>query len=320
VSEATRRRVTRAIRRLQYRPNALARGLVTRRSHSIGLVIADVVNPFFPPLVRGVEDAAAARGYNVILCDTDEDPARERAVISILLQKQVDGLILCASRTPTSFLKGLADGGVPLVLVNRVLAHRRAAAVVLDGAEGGRRATAHLLSLGHRRIAYLAGPVASFSHRTRLQGYREALVAQRVSFDPALVTGGGVASIALGREAMAALLALTRPPTGVVAFDDLMAIGALEALRQRGARVPEDVAVVGFDDIDLAAYLDPPLTSVAQPKNEMGKLATNRLLDMVEAAAPPRPRVITLTPELVIRRSCGAYLAVADTSPLEAAR
>jgi len=311
VSDETRRRVARAIERLGYRPNALARGLVTRRSRSIGLVIADIVNPFFPPLVRAVEDAAAARGYNVILCDTDEDAARERAVISVLLEKQVDGLILCASRVPGDYLRSLASDGIPLMLVNRVLAHPRAAAVVVDGAEGGRRATTHLLDLGHRRIAYLAGPAASFSHRGRLRGYRQALMTRRIAFDPNLVVGG-IASMAAGREGMGALLSLRRPPTAVFAFDDLMAIGALEEIRRWGRRVPEDVAVVGFDDIDLAAFVDPPLTTVAQPKAEMGRLAANRLLDMIEASSPPARRIVTLVPELVIRRSCGWCPPVPD--------
>ncbi len=304
VSAQTLRRVTAAINRLNYRPNALARGLVTRRSRSIGLVIADIVNPFFPPLVRSVEDAAAARGYNVILCDTDENAARERAAISVLLEKQVDGLILCASRVPSGYLKGLANEGVPLVLVNRVLAHPRATAVVVDGVEGGRRATQHLLDLGHRRIAYLAGPAGSFSHRSRLRGYREALAARKIVFDPSLVAGGA-ASIVAGGEAAAKLMSLKRPPTAIFAFDDLMAIGAMEEVRRRGLCVPEDVAIVGFDDIDLAAFVDPPLTTVAQPKTEMGRLATLRLLEMVENSSPPRPRTMTLTPELIIRRSCG---------------
>lgn len=305
VSQATRRRVQRAIARLNYRPNALARGLVTGRSRSLGLVIADVVNPFFPPLVRAVEDAAAARGYNVILCDTDEDAGRERAAISVLLERQVDGLILCASRVPEGYLRALADDRIPLMLVNRVVGHLRTAAVVADGVAGGRAATEHLLALGHRRIAYLAGPRASFSHRSRLRGYRQALAAKRVAEDPALIVGGA-ATMAAGREAASALLDLRRPPTAIFAFDDLMAIGAMEEIRRRGLRVPEDVAVVGFDDIDLSAFVDPPLTTVAQPKAEMGRLAADRLLDMIETGRSPEHRIVTLTPVLVVRRSCGA--------------
>lgn len=304
VSPETLRRVTAAIDRLNYRPNALARGLVTRRSRSIGLVIADIVNPFFPPLVRSVEDTAAAMGYNVILCDTDEHVDRERAAISLLLEKQVDGLILCASRLPASFLREVADGGVPVVLVNRALRHARAAAVMVDAAEGGRRATAHLLDLGHTRIGYLAGPRGSYSHLCRLRGYRRALGSRGIAFDQGLVAGGA-ASIAAGREAAATLMGLKRPPTALFAFDDLMAIGAMQELRRQGCRVPDDVAIVGFDDIDLAAFVDPPLTTVAQPKAEMGRLAAARLLEMIESSSPPSPRVVTLTPELVVRRSCG---------------
>jgi LacI family transcriptional regulator len=305
VSDLTRRRVRRAIDQLGYRPNALARGLVTGRSRSIGLVIADIVNPFFPPLVRGIEDVAAARGYNLILCDTDEDPVRERAVVSVLLERQVDGLILCASRMPRSELARLAHDARHVVLVNRVLSHPSVGAVVIDNVAGARLATAHLLGLGHRRVAYLAGPRLSSSHRKRLRGYRQALEARGAAFDPRLVAGGTV-SMAAGREAMAGLLRLQDPPTAVFAFDDLMAIGALEELRARGHRVPEDVAVVGFDDIDLAAFVDPPLTTVAQPTAEMGRLAANQLVDLIEGVPSRRARrVITLMPELVVRASCG---------------
>lgn len=304
VSAQTRRSVTDAINRLNYRPNALARGLVTRRSLSIGLVIADIVNPFFPPFVRSVEDAAAAMGYNVILCDTDEDRGRERAAISLLLEKQVDGLILCASRLPAAFLREVADSGVLLVLVNRVLRHTRSAAVVVDATEGGRLATAHLLDLGHQRVAYLSGPATSFSHIGRLRGYRQALDARRIAFDPEIVAGGA-ASIVAGGEAAAKLMRLKRPPTAIFAFDDLMAIGAMEELRRQGRHVPGDVAVVGFDDIDMAAFVAPPLTTVAQPKAEMGRLAAARLLEMIKTSSPPSPRTVTLIPELIIRRSCG---------------
>ncbi len=307
VSAETLRRVTDAIGRLNYRPNALARGLVTRRSRSIGLVIADIVNPFFPPLVRGVEDTAAAQGYNVILCDTDEHAERERAAVSLLLEKQVDGLILCASRLPASFLREVADSGVLMVLVNRALHHARTASVMVDAAEGGRRATAHLLDLGHRRIGYLSGPPSSSSNAGRLRGYTRALEARGIPFSQELVAGGA-ASIDAGRKATEALMAIgRRPPTALFAFDDLMAVGALEELRRQGRRVPQDVAVVGFDDIEMAAFVDPPLTTVAQPKADMGRLAAARLLEMIEGTPATGPRVVTLTPELVVRRSCGKH-------------
>jgi len=316
VSEAARRRVARAIAQLNYRPNALARGLVTGRSRSIGLVIADIANPFFPPMVRAIEDAAAARGYNVILCDTDEDADRERGAISVLLERKVDGLILSASRVPEAFLRQLAVDRVPLVVVNRVVRHPRIAAVLVDSVAGGRLATEHLLAMGHRRIAYLAGPCASFSNRSRLRGYRQALARAGLPFDPDLVAGGAT-SLAAGREAMRVLLGLDRPPTAVFAFDDLMALGALEELRRRGLRVPGDVAIVGFDDIDLAAFVDPPLTTVAQPKVEMGRLAATRLLDMVEGKSSAARRIVTLAPQLVVRHSCGAKPGQAAHAPQE---
>ena len=317
VSEETRRRVTRAIQRLNYRPNALARGLVTGRSRSIGLIIADIVNPFFPPLVRAVEDVAAARGYTVVLCDTDEDPAREHAAISVLLEKKVDGLVLCASRVTAGVLRAVADSGVPLAVVNRTLAHPRAIEIITDGVAGGRLATGHLLGLGHTRIAYLSGPRASFSNRNRLRGYREALAARGIGFDPALVVGG-VPSLAAGSEAMAALLDVTPPPTGLFAFDDLMALGALEELGRRRLRVPKDMAIVGYDNIDLAGFTHPPLTTIEQPGVEMGRLAASLLLDLIETGSVPRPRTRTLVPELIVRLSCGSGRSMPPRRPKEA--
>jgi LacI family transcriptional regulator len=313
VRDATRHRVARAIQRLGYRPNALARGLVTGRSRSIGLVIADVVNPFFPPLVRAVEDVAAARGYTVILADTDEDAARERGALSVLLEKQVDGLILCASRVRAGLLRRIADSGVPLAMINRALSHPRAIGVVADGVVGGRLATEHLLRLGHTRIAYLAGPRASASNRNRFRGYRDALAARGIPFQPSLVAGG-VPSLAGGMEAMASLLAAAPGPTAVFAFDDLMALGALAELRRRRIRVPEDMALVGYDNIDLAGFIDPALTTVDQPKAQMGQLAATLLLDLIETGSVPRPRTRVLMPRLIVRASCGGTPAVTDSA------
>jgi LacI family transcriptional regulator len=260
--------------------------------------------------VRAVEEVAASRGYTVILADTDEDAARERGVLSVLLEKQVDGLVLCASRVQADLLRRIADSGVPLAMINRALGHPRVIGVIADGVTGGRLATDHLLDLGHTRIAYLAGPRASASNRNRLRGYRDALAARGVAFDPSLVAGG-VPSLTGGMEAMASLLATASAPTAVVAFDDLMALGALAELRRRRIRVPDDVALVGYDNIDLAGFIDPPLTTVDQPKAQMGQLAATLLLDMIESGNVPRPRTRVLMPRLIVRASCGGARSVA---------
>ncbi len=317
VSPATRARVQEVVARLGYRPNPLARGLATRKTRSIGLVIADISNPFFPEVVRGVEDEATPRGYHVILLDTDEDRSKEVRSIEFLLTEHVDGLIVCGSRAPRSILLDVARR-LPLVLINRTLPGQIAWTVMTDNYVGGRQATSHLLSLGHRRIGYLGGPGFSQASRDRLHGYRAALKHYGLPYDPQLIAIGRP-DISGGGDVAARLIGLHEPPTALFSYDDLMAIGAVEEITRRGLRVPEDAAVVGFDDIELAKFATPPLTTISQPKYRLGREATRLLLALLSEEHAPWRRTLVLAPTLIVRTSCGAWLRT-RTEPAAATR
>jgi len=301
VREATRRRVRAVIEALHYRPNAVARSLVTRRTMTLGLLIADVTNPFFPEVVRGVEDAGKAAGYTVLLGNTDEDPAQEERYLTLMQERQVDGLVLSGSRVEEGVLKAVADSVPWMVLINRQVHHPRILSILVDNADATAQATAFLIRRGYRRIAYLLGPSRAEAAQLRFEGYRRALQNHGIPFLPAYVVQE-IPRMEGGRRAMQRLLALPLPPTAVVAYNDLMAIGAMEAIREAGRRVPEDIAVVGFDDIVLAAYAIPPLTTVRVPKYQMGYKAAAALIDAIRSGRASQ-RVIRFKAEMVVRRS-----------------
>jgi len=303
VHGATRRRVLRSVVRLGYHPNAIARGLRRGTSHSIALIVPDITNPFFPAIARGVEDAARRHGFAVVLGNTDGDPQRERAYLDILRTRWVDGVLFAGVGGEVGDLHELMAEGVPAVLIARDVGGGQIDTVLTDGFAGLRLGTTHLLRLGHRRIAFLGGPRGLPVARERLNGYRRALREFRLQPDHHMIVSGDF-RVDGGRAAMARLLARDRPFTAVVAANDLMAIGAMEVLRAAGRRIPEDVAVVGFDDIPFAAFVDPPLTTVAQPTYRLGALAVERLLALMRGEVGG-PRRIVLQPQLVVRRSCG---------------
>lgn len=303
VKDETRRRVLAAIDELDFHPNAAARSLVLHKSKSIGLVIADITNPFFPEIVRGAEDVANTHNYNVILCNTDEDPDKERAYFDLLLEKQVDGIILSGSRVESDEIIALAQKGVSIVVINHDIRHPRVGVVTVQDEEKGYEAVCHLVNIGHRRIAYIAGSPRSSSHMQRFAGYKRALNDNGIPFEDALVVQASP-TIEGGFEGMRFLLDRSPRPTAVFAYNDLQAIGAMEAIKQRGLAIPADVAVIGFDDIQLAAYTTPPLTTFRQPKYQMGQRAAEMLINMINRVAVRENRVV-IEPQLVIRESCG---------------
>jgi DNA-binding LacI/PurR family transcriptional regulator len=296
----------RSTRRLGYHPNAVAQALRRGTSHSIALIVPDISNPFFPAIARGAEDVARRHGYALVLGNTDGDPARERTYLDILRKRWVDGVLFASAGGGARHLAALRASGVPAVLIARDVARGGIDTVVVDSFAGMRQATTHLLRLGHRRIAYIGGPGTLPVARERLRGYRQALRDFHVPVDRTLVAAGDF-RVDGGRTAVRRFLARRRAFTAVVAANDLLAIGAMEALRAAGRRLPEDVAVVGFDDIPFAAFVDPPLTTVAQPTYRLGALAMERLLVLMDGGATPSRRTV-LQPQLVVRRSCGAYL------------
>jgi LacI family transcriptional regulator len=303
VSVETRQRVLDAIDRLGYRPSAIARSLATRRTGTLGLVIPDVANPFFAEVARGVEHVAYAEGYNVFLCNTDEDPQRELDILESLEEKRVDGIVLCSSRLENAHLRIVTESHGAVVLVNRTLHVDDAttAAVLVDDVAGGRMATEHLLSRGHRAIGFLSGPRGSRSGRGRVEGYRRTMGDADLAIEPGWMRPCAPVAEA-GRQAAHALLDAHPEITGLLCYNDLVAVGALQACDARGCRVPDDLAVVGFDDIPLAELVTPALTTCRIPRHELGVRAVRLLLEQVEEGTNGHKEIV-LHPSLVVRAS-----------------
>lgn len=301
ISPTTREHVLEVIKRLGYRPSAIARGLATNRTGTIGLVVPDIANPFFSEIARGVEDKAYAAGYNVFLCSTYEDPHREKDVLNSLEEKLVDGLLLCSSRLPQDDLAAVVEDFAAVVLVNRRVEDDDASMVRVDSALGGRQATEHLLAAGHRNIGFLTGPSTSFDGRFRVTGYHRALEAAGL-IPPLEWQRGCTSNVQGGLEAARELLLDHPELTALLCYNDLVAVGALQACSQMGRRVPEDLAIVGFDDIPMAALVTPALTTCRSAQYEIGFQAMRLLLDRIQGCREGCEEIV-LPPELIIRAS-----------------
>lgn len=303
VSEATRERVRRAIAELGYQPNQLARSLTQGRTRTIGLVVPDITNPFFPEIVRGAEDVAWEAGYTVALANAVEDPARERAAIRNLAGHRVDGVILCSARLSGHELTELLGAHSAAVLINRRAEASTAVSIMVDDLKGADMAVKHLVSGGRRRLAHLGGPERSASARYRRAGFLAAVQAAGLDADPHLLLTCEPTEEA-GYAGVARLLTdggADGPGfDGLIAYNDLMALGAIAALHDAGFEVPGDVAIVGCDDIRLASLVTPPLTTLRIEKYAMGRLACQTLLDLQRGA---RPEHVTYQPNLIVRES-----------------
>ena len=293
----TRDKVLDTARGMGYRPNLAARGLVTGRTGNIGLIVPDLENPFFASVTKGVQSRARTSGYAVIIADSDEDPSQE-AVLARACSKRVDGLIMCAPRAPTAVIAELADER-PLVLVNRHCGD--IPTVKIDNLEGVRQAMVHLRALGHRRIAWVGGPSTSWSNTERLAALH-TVVALRA--DTTLLDLGSFQPYVSGGIA-AADLVIASGATAVLAYNDLVAFGLLQRLRQRGVRVPEDISVVGVDNIPMSALTTPSLTSVGIPLVSCGRAAVDMLLSLVREPSEEPAHHHDLSFQLVVRDSTG---------------
>jgi LacI family transcriptional regulator len=307
VAPETRAKVLDIARALGYRPNAAARTLITGRTGNIGLVVPDLENPFFASITKGVQSRARAAGYALFIADSDEDPSQEPD-LARNLAKQVDGLLLCSPRAPESVVVELARE-CTMVLVNRRSGDLPS--VVLDDVEGVRQAIVHLRALGHRRIAYVGGPVTSWSNNQRRAAFL-ALAEQHPDTD--LVDLGSFQPYVSGGVA-AADLVIAAGATAALAYNDVVAFGLLERLRQRGVRVPEDISVIGTDDIPISALTHPALTSVGQPLVTIGRAAVDMLLGLVRAPSAPPVHHHDLSVQLVVRGSTGPYHPPAALRP-----
>jgi LacI family transcriptional regulator len=305
VSPETRRRVDEAIAALGYVPSRLARGLSARRSGTLAVIVPDLANPFFTLIVRGAEDVARRAGLRVILGDTRGDLATEGELIEEALAHRVDGILIApVGDGSRARLRRIASFGVPFVLVDRTVTGVDADAVLGDSAGGARQLVEHLIALGHRRIGMIVESDDVSTARDRLRGYEAALAGAGLDADPALVVRADV-DPGGGGEGMRRLLGFDPRPSAVFTVNNLVALGAIEAVREAGLEVPDDVALVCFDDIEYASRLYPFLTVMAQPAETFGVLGTQLLLERIEGRGPVRRHVVVLPAEFVVRRSCG---------------
>jgi len=301
IAAVTRQRIEALLRETEYRPNGVARGLKLRQTFVLAVVIPDITNPFFAALFRGVEDGASPRGYNVLLCNTDGSPERQRSHVQSLHARRVDGVILASSFLKDPTVRWLRHQGIPYVLVNRFSDEDRDPFVGSDDLVGARIATAHLVQLGHRRIGHLAGKPTVSTGVMRRRGYLAALTEGGLTPDPRLVIESGYTEEG-GVRAAERLLALEDRPTAIFAVTDMTAVGALGAARRMGLRIPEEVAIVGYNDIPLASRMVPALTTVHVPIHDFGSAAARLLLQQIETGEPTRRRVV-FNPELIVRGS-----------------
>ena len=309
VSEETAGRVLSAAAALGYRPNTVARSLRTRRSHTIGVLIPDLTNPLFPPIVRGLEDRLAADGYVALIGNTDADDERELMVFELMRARHVDGFVLATATTHNRVLEEAAQAGLLVVLVNRLSEEFSFPSVSVDNDRGIRLAVSYLAGLGHRRIAHVAGPQDTSTGRERLRGFERALADAGLAASPALITHAAAFAIEEGYRCTRELLGAgngTGGPvcTAIAAGNDMLAIGCYKALEEAGLRCPEDVSVIGFNDMPFIDRLRPPLSTIAFPHYQVGTEAAQLLLERL--AGDERPvRSLHLAPELVVRGSTG---------------
>jgi len=299
VSDDRADRVRQAAADLGYQPSGPARALRRQRTTVWAAIVADVQNPFFTTMIRGVEDVAQAADHRLVLCNSDEDPAKESAYVDVAIADRVAGVIIAVSSASRASLERLQRAGVPVVAVDRRPKGDGIDSVVVDGRAGARQAVEHLLDGGAQRVGIVTGPRRVSTAESRLSGYRAALKARGIEVDPALVRHSDFREEG-GRAATLALLDGDDPPDALFVANNLMTLGALRALRERGRRVPRDVAIVGFDDAPWTTLITPALTVVAQPTYELGRQAAELLI----TAGPDRsPRHLVLRPELVVRGS-----------------
>ena len=300
VSPETRARVKDLLKKTGYRADGMARGLKLRQSFVLGVLVPDVLNPLFAAIFRGVEDAALEEGYTVILSSTDGHEEREREILLTLHSRMIDGMVVASASLRDPSVRYLRANGIPHVLVNRY-SDMKDFFVGTDDRVGARLATEHLLAMGHKRIAHLAGSPRFSTAVNRRKGYEEAMRAAGIDPDPSLIVE---TSLAAGGGVMAThrLFEGRKPPTAVVAVNDVAAVGAYDAAEQMGLRIPADVAITGYNDIPLAARLRPGLTTIHVPAQEFGRAAARMLLEQMVPGVHESKRVV-LPPELVIRGS-----------------
>jgi len=304
-SKATQRKVRAAARAVHYSPNTIAKALKTNLTKTAGVLISDITASFWTTMVRGMQDRAARDGYSIIVCNSDEEAHAERASLAALVERSIDGLIICPTLGNHSYLKKLSRAGTPLVFVDRKLPSVIAPSIRVDNRAGAKEAVSYLLSLGHRRIGVIRGIDGVETSDERYAGYLEALSDAKVSLQPSLVKEGRF-SKNKAFEATRELLQAKARPSAIFVCNELMASGCMLALKEAGVRIPQDLSLVVFDDPVWAAYTSPPITGMSQPSYTMGILAFDYLLTQIARPKKSAPRMddVILKTTLVIRESC----------------
>lgn len=302
VAEETKKKVLKVVEELNYTPNVLARQLRKMETKTIVVVVPDITNTFFSRVLRGIETIARENGYRVLLGDTENDITLENEYLKTLYEKHADGLILLTARTDRITIEKLSEN-YPVVLACEYLEGSNLPTVSIDNISAARKATEHLIKLGHRRIAHITGPMNVILSRDRLKGYKQAMESYELEVDPILIQEGDF-YYKTGYNLMLKLLFIENPPTAVFAANDEMAIGAIKAIQSQGLKVPEDIAIVGFDNIKMSAIFSPSLTTIGQPTYKIGEKAMNLLLDLIRGKKLSKNQFV-LDDKLIIRESCG---------------
>lgn len=313
VSKETREKVLSAVKKMSYRPNGLARNLKRQRTDTVGLVLGDISNPYSTEIANAVRTSLSVRGYNLFICISEQSAKEDIAAFEALVDHNVDGIIVAtrSNEDGDKRLTSIADSNLPMVVVGRDFHHDSVDYVSADNLTGGFEATQHLIDLGHRRIAFIGAGFESRSSLKRLQGYLNALGMHGIEVDERLITGRkesasevpGYSTEKIGYEGMKRLLSLPKRPTAVFARNDFTAVGAMSAVKEAGLSIPQDIAIVGFDDTPLAIHTMPPLTTVRQPMRLQGQIAAEMLLTRISNEDPIQRQERVLDCELIVRES-----------------
>ncbi len=312
VSAETRENVLQVVKEMKYRPNGLARSLKLQKTKTIGLVLGDIANPFAAELARAVRDVTTRRGYNLFICISEHNPKEDVAAFDSLADHNIDGLIVAtrSNHAGDKHLTEMIERGVRVVCIGRDFHHENADWVSADNHKGGFQATQHLIDFGHTKIGFIGTSLAGGASLKRFQGYLDALKNNDLEIEERFISGGtatedapGYSTEKLGYEAMKRLLVLPNRPTAIFARNDFTAIGAMSAIKESGLRIPQDVAIVGFDDIPMAVHTSPPLTTIRQPTRRQGSIAAESLLKRIESNEPLKREEKVLECELIVRDS-----------------
>jgi DNA-binding LacI/PurR family transcriptional regulator len=310
VDAKTKKRVLDQARQMGYMPNHLAKSLVSKKTNTIGVVVPEISHSFFPEVIRGIEEVAFREDYQIVFGHSSESFEREKKVIDMLRSKQVDGIMVSCSLNSRDyeFYENLAASGVEFVFFDRCIEEIGVSCIGVNDFSASKLITKHLINLGYKRIAHLSGPKDISIGKDRFEGFKKALEEEELIFDPKLIVESGFQESG-GRTAMNTILDLPKNqwPDAIVAVNDPAAFGAIEALNDRGVRIPEDIAIVGFSDDIRAALLPVPLTTIAQPAYEVGRKAADKLIRSIENEKELKEKVNIMT-ELKIRSSCGYKL------------